>query len=75
MPARSPSSQPMDLLREGAVILGVKLPPLALEQFRIYLQELQRWNARVNLTALKTDRDIIVKHFLDSFAEIGRAHV
>jgi 16S rRNA (guanine527-N7)-methyltransferase len=58
----------MDLLREGAALLGVQLPPQALEQFRMYLEELQRWNSRVNLTALKTDRDIIVKHFLDSLA-------
>jgi 16S rRNA (guanine527-N7)-methyltransferase len=37
-------------------------------QFHTYLAELKRWNARVNLTALRTDRDIIIKHFLDSLA-------
>ena len=68
MMAHSLSSQPMDLLQEGAVILGVQLPPPASEQFRRYLEELRRWNARVNLTGLKTERDIIVKHFLDSLA-------
>ena len=39
-----------------------------MEQFPFYLTELKRWNARVNLTGLKTDRDIVVKHFLDSLA-------
>jgi len=48
--------------------LGMHLPPPAFHQFRLYLEQLQRWNARVNLTGLKTDRDIIIKHFLDSLA-------
>lgn len=34
----------------------------------IYLEELKLWNARINLTGLKDDRDIIIKHFLDSLA-------
>lgn len=68
MTGRSSNSHPLDLLQEGAAILGVRLPSPALEQFRIYLEELRRWNARVNLTGLKTERDIILKHFLDSLA-------
>jgi 16S rRNA (guanine527-N7)-methyltransferase len=58
----------MDLLREGITVLGLELHSQVLEQFRLYLEELQRWNARVNLTGLKTDRDIVIKHFLDSLA-------
>ncbi len=64
----SPDYKPLDLLQEGAAVLGLHLPPPVLEQFCVYLEELQRWNARINLTALKTDRDIIIKHFLDSLA-------
>lgn len=68
MMVSSPNFHPMDLLQEGATALGLQLPPQTQEQFRIYLEELQRWNARVNLTGLKTDRDIVSKHFLDSLA-------
>ena len=32
----------------------------------IYLSELKKWNSTYNITALKTDEDIIIKHFLDS---------
>jgi 16S rRNA (guanine527-N7)-methyltransferase len=35
---------------------------------QLYLEELKLWNARINLTGLKTDRDIVIKHFLDSLA-------
>jgi 16S rRNA (guanine527-N7)-methyltransferase len=39
-----------------------------LEQFRLYLQELTTWNARVNLTGLKSPGDMVTKLFLDSLA-------
>jgi 16S rRNA (guanine527-N7)-methyltransferase len=32
------------------------------------MKELVRWNARMNLTAVETDTEIISKHFLDSLA-------
>jgi 16S rRNA (guanine527-N7)-methyltransferase len=68
MTASSSHLKPLALLQEGARALGLRLPSQTLEQFRIYLEELQRWNARINLTGLKTDQDIVVKHFLDSLA-------
>ncbi len=39
---------------------------LQIAAFRIYLGELKKWNRAYNLTGLKTDRDIVIKHFLDS---------
>ncbi len=64
----TPKSEPLALLAEGAATLGLELAPNVLERFRVYLVELKLWNAKINLTALKTDRDIIIKHFLDSLA-------
>jgi 16S rRNA (guanine527-N7)-methyltransferase len=32
----------------------------------IYLSELKRWNKAYNLTGIKKDEDIVIKHFLDS---------
>jgi len=61
---------PLDLLVEGAAALGLELAPKVLEQFGIYLTELQRWNARASLTGLNEPRDIVIKHFLDSLAVI-----
>jgi 16S rRNA (guanine527-N7)-methyltransferase len=34
--------------------------------FMTYLSELKKWNKAYNLTGLKKDEDIIIKHFLDS---------
>ena len=63
-----PESEPLALLREGLAALGLDLPPTILEPLQLYLEELKLWNARINLTGLKTDRDIVIKHFLDSLA-------
>jgi 16S rRNA (guanine527-N7)-methyltransferase len=60
--------EPLALLKEGAEALGWQCPPSALEHFSLYFQELKRWNTRINLTGLKSDRDIIIKLFLDSLA-------
>ncbi len=68
VPQARPDFDPMELLREGAAALGLDLAPATVEQFDFYLTQLKLWNARVNLTGLMTDRDMVVKHFLDSLA-------
>ena len=67
MPEHS-SPDPLALLTEGVAALSLELAPNVLEQLQIYLAELKLWNAKTNLTGLKTDRDIVIKHFLDSLA-------
>jgi 16S rRNA (guanine527-N7)-methyltransferase len=62
MTLRSPES----LLREGARQLGISLQKKQVNLFLTYLNELNRWNRRINLTALTTNKDIIERHFLDS---------
>jgi 16S rRNA (guanine527-N7)-methyltransferase len=61
-----PPSDPLALLTEGVAALGLELAPAILDHLQAYLEELKLWNAKTNLTALKTDRDIVIKHFLDS---------
>jgi 16S rRNA (guanine527-N7)-methyltransferase len=45
---------------------GLPLTHNQQEQFVTYWRELQRWNSRVNLTSIRDDREIVLKHFLDS---------
>jgi 16S rRNA (guanine527-N7)-methyltransferase len=39
-----------------------------IKAFSVYLEELKRWNRVHNLTAIREDRDIIIRHFLDSIS-------
>jgi 16S rRNA (guanine527-N7)-methyltransferase len=47
---------------------GFPLEPAQVDQFVTYWRELKRWNSRMNLTSIQTDREIIIKHFLDSLS-------
>lgn len=56
------------LLVDGAGELGVSLTEAQADSCFLYLSELRKWNRKINLTAIRSDRDVIIKHFLDSFA-------
>jgi len=58
--------KPEELLKQGLNELRISFSDKQLKAFLTYLSELKKWNRAYNLTALKTDDDIIVKHFLDS---------
>ena len=59
-----------DLLKTGASELGIELAEDQIRLFMLYLKELKVWNEKINLTALKEDRDIVIKHFLDSISPV-----
>jgi 16S rRNA (guanine527-N7)-methyltransferase len=54
------------LLKEGLSELGLIPAEEQINAFMIYLSELKRWNKAFNLTGIKKDEDIVIKHFLDS---------
>lgn len=56
------------LLLTTAQAWGLTLNQQQLDQFAHYAQELQRWNERLNLTAITDARGIYVRHFLDSLS-------
>lgn len=58
----------LEILEKGVAELGIRLDEEQKSQFALYLQELKEWNKKINLTAIKDDRGIIVKHFLDSLS-------
>jgi 16S rRNA (guanine527-N7)-methyltransferase len=47
--------------------LDRSLPPSALDQISVYIDLLLRWNARINLTAIRHPDDIVTRHFGESF--------
>jgi len=55
-------------LIEGARELGVDISEKDADLFFKYLENLKTWNAKINLTSIKNDREIIISHFLDSIS-------
>jgi 16S rRNA (guanine527-N7)-methyltransferase len=58
--------EPGALIKKGIAKLGIPYTEKQIHSFITYLDELKKWNKAQNLTGLKTDSDIIIKHFLDS---------
>ena len=57
-----------ELLRKSAAELSLSCPDCSIPSFSTYLKELKKWNKVINLTAIQEDREIVVKHFIDSLA-------
>jgi len=55
-----------ELLGLGLQQLDMPLTEEQANKFLVYLEELKKWNRAYNLTAIKSDADIVIKHFLDS---------
>jgi len=58
------------ILKEGAIEVGAPLTERQIDSFALFLQELSRWNKRLNLTSLDDELEIVVKHFLDSLTPL-----
>jgi 16S rRNA (guanine527-N7)-methyltransferase len=54
------------LLKKGLKELGLTASDYQINAFMTYLSELKKWSKAYNLTALKKNEDIVIKHFLDS---------
>lgn len=65
---RKMTSEGATILVEGAKSFGVLLEKKEIDLFALFLEELLKWNLRINLTSIRSEKEIIIKHFLDSLA-------
>jgi 16S rRNA (guanine527-N7)-methyltransferase len=59
----------MDSARISALLEPFLLSPLSqmqLQQISMYIDILLRWNARINLTAIRSEEEIVTRHFGES---------
>jgi len=57
-----------ELLEKGALHYGKTITNHQVEQFTKYMELLKDWNTKINLTAIEDDKEIIIKHFIDSLS-------
>lgn len=55
-----------EILLSGSQQMGVSLNEKQVDMFLKYKDLLIEWNEKINLTAITEDRDVMIKHFLDS---------
>lgn len=58
----------MDLLKNDALVFGIHLDEIQLQQFYDYYNLLIEWNNKMNLTSITEFNDVMKKHFLDSIS-------
>ncbi len=56
------------MLTDGAEELGYHLTKDQINQFDKYYDILFQWNKKMNLTSITEEKEVIIKHFLDSIA-------
>ena len=64
-----------DLIKTGAVQLGIELSDNQINQLITYAKLLVEWNEKINITAITDDEGIVTKHFLDSLSAFKTGHV
>jgi len=55
-----------DLLGSAIEPLGITLSEAQVQRLRDHYELLCRWNARINLTSVRTLRDVVTRHFAES---------
>ncbi|MFA5523711.1 MAG: 16S rRNA (guanine(527)-N(7))-methyltransferase RsmG [Tissierellales bacterium] len=56
----------IDTLIRGISDLSIDIDSHKLDKFKTYKELLKEWNEKINITAIKDDEEIDIKHFLDS---------
>lgn len=54
------------LMEESLRQINIDLPESKISQFYLYKDILLKWNDKINLTAITEEKEIIIKHFIDS---------
>jgi 16S rRNA (guanine527-N7)-methyltransferase len=55
-----------DIIDREAKSIGLLLSDNEIASFELYATELKKWNNKVNLTNITIDKEIAIKHFIDS---------
>jgi 16S rRNA (guanine527-N7)-methyltransferase len=64
----SMEAEDRNLLVQGGKAFGIDLDEKTIESFELYLKELLKWNQKINLTAIRSEKGVVLKHFIDSFS-------
>ena len=64
-----------ELILNSAAKINIKLDKNMLKQFKEYKTLLLEWNKRINLTSILDEKEIILKHFIDSISVLNNIKI
>ena len=64
-----------DILKNGLENLGITVDDKMLNDFNIYREILVDWNQKMNLTGIEDEKEVYIKHFLDSVSAVTNGYI
>ncbi|GAA0102272.1 16S rRNA (guanine(527)-N(7))-methyltransferase RsmG [Paraclostridium bifermentans] len=64
-----------DILKKGIEDLGLKCSDETIDRFSKYREILVEWNQKMNLTGIEEEKEVYIKHFLDSVAAVKKGYI
>ena len=64
-----------EILKSGLENFGIEVTDEILDNFRIYREILVDWNQKMNLTGIEEEKDVYIKHFIDSLSAVSKGYI
>lgn len=64
-----------EMLRQGLKNFGIEPSDKMLNDFKVYREILVDWNQKMNLTGIEEEKEVYIKHFLDSVSAVVNGYI
>jgi 16S rRNA (guanine527-N7)-methyltransferase len=64
-----------EILRQGINGFGIEANDQMINDLKIYREILVDWNQKMNLTGIEEEREVFIKHFLDSISAVSNGYI
>ena len=65
----------IDILKNGINQFGMQISDEKINKFVKYKDLILEWNQKINLTAIEDEKEIYIKHFIDSVSSIMKGYI
>lgn len=64
-----------DILRQGIKDFGIDVNDQMISDLKTYRELLVDWNQKMNLTGIEEEKEVFIKHFLDSISAVSKGYI
>lgn len=64
-----------DILRQGIKDFGIEVNDQMISDLKTYREILVDWNQKMNLTGIEEEKEVFIKHFLDSISAVSNGYI
>ena len=64
-----------EILRQGINGFGIEANDQMIDDLKTYREILVDWNQKMNLTGIEEEREVFIKHFLDSISAVSNGYI